>query len=127
MKILDSEYIIKYYGTYFSKANIFIVLELVKDGDLFDYIDRLKFLEEYEASLVILQLMQAIEYMNKVGVVHRDLKPENILLEANPDKSIKRIKLIDFGVASLLEKGAKVDHACGTPGYLGTFPLLFGS
>ena len=123
MSLLDSEYIIKYFGTFSNKEKLFIVTELVKDGDLFDFIVRQEFLEEFDASLIVRQLLEAVEYMHRVGVVHRDLKPENIMLQSHPDGSLKRIKIIDFGFASQIEKGAKLTSGCGTSGYMGTLPL----
>lgn len=119
MKLLDSEYIIKYFGTFDTRDKIFIVTELVKDGDLFDYIVKNDFIEEYEASLIVRQLLEAVEYMHKVGVVHRDLKPENIMMQKNPDGTVKKIKIIDFGFGSQIEKGMKLTHGCGTTGYMG--------
>ena len=58
------------------------------------------FLEEYESALIMKQLIDAIYYLNELGLIHRDLKPENIMIVSNKDKNIvHRVKLIDFGFA----------------------------
>ena len=46
------------------------------------------------------QLIEAVKYLNELGLIHRDLKPENVMVITNKDKSIiSRVKLIDFGFA----------------------------
>ena len=47
--------------------------------------------------------MSCVKYYQEKGIVHRDLKPQNILLESDLD--VDRIKLIDFGTATLSKKG----------------------
>jgi serine/threonine protein kinase len=70
---------------------------------------------------IAVSLCDALEYLHRHGVVHRDLKPENILIETLPDGT-DRVKLIDFGLASL--QGAsrvtfgKLSQVMGTPDYI---------
>jgi serine/threonine protein kinase len=52
----------------------------MKEGDLADYIIKKEFLEEFEASLVIHHLLEAVHYINSLGIIHRDLKAENIMV-----------------------------------------------
>jgi serine/threonine protein kinase len=61
------------------------VTELVKDGDLFDFIAKHRYLQEYDAALIMAQLFDTLSYIHKVGIVHRDLKPENIMVVYGPD------------------------------------------
>lgn len=64
-------------------------------------------MEEFEASIIVKQIIQAIMYINAMGLIHRDLKAENILVQMGliqvhkrEDKTlIERVKLIDFGFA----------------------------
>lgn len=51
------------------------------EGDLDDYVKEKMFLEEYEASFVLKQLIEAIDHLNKLSLIHRDLKPENIMVQ----------------------------------------------
>jgi calcium/calmodulin-dependent protein kinase I len=66
---------------------LFIVMELIKGGDLFDrIIDKGKY-SEFEAREVMRMLLEAVKYLHSKGIVHRDLKPENILLVDNSPTS----------------------------------------
>lgn len=125
MKMLHHSSIIRYYETYDSKDNIYIVTEYVKDGDLFDHILNNGFIEEYEASLVIRQLIQAINYLHNTGIIHRDLKPENIMVEKDDKEHLRTVKIIDFGFSCLVENLKKNSICCGTPNYVA--PEVFGS
>lgn len=69
-------------------------------GELFDYIVNSKRLEEKEASGILQQIVNAVEYLHKLGIVHRDLKPENLLLDANYN-----VKVVDFGLSNIYAKG----------------------
>lgn len=57
-----------------SKTTLYIVTELMGDGDLHDYVKSKTFLDEYEASTVLNDILHAIEYLNGLGIIHRDLK-----------------------------------------------------
>jgi len=81
MKVLEHPHVIKLMDTIETKTNIYIVTDLVSDGDLFDHIKNNEFLEEYETSYITKQLLNSLNYLHGVGVIHRDLKPENILLK----------------------------------------------
>ena len=51
------------------------------EGDLFEYTKKNCFLEEYEAAIILKQLIDSILYLNEeLGIIHRDLKPENVLV-----------------------------------------------
>ena len=50
------------------------------DGDLHDYVKSKKFLEEFEAATILSDILQAVKYLNSLGLIHRDLKSENIMV-----------------------------------------------
>ena len=62
------------------ETNFYIVSELMRGGDLSDYIEKNDRLTESQAASVIKQTLSAVNYMHQQKFLHRDLKPENILL-----------------------------------------------
>ena len=64
--------------------------------------------------------MRGLAYLHETKVVHRDIKLENLVFGREDD--FESLKIIDFGIAALLEEGT-LTSACGTPGYLA--PELF--
>eukprot|EP00296_Roombia_truncata_P000103 JP435763.1.p1 GENE.JP435763.1~~JP435763.1.p1 ORF type:complete len:340 (+),score=101.43 JP435763.1:1-1020(+) len=101
---------------------LYLVLELVTGGELFDRIVAKGSYSEKEASNLIARVLEALQYLHQKGIVHRDLKPEN-LLYASPAEDAS-IKLADFGLAKMIGGGGgggggQVMHTtCGTPGYV---------
>jgi len=97
------------------KTKVFLVMELVTGGELFDRIVEKGSYSEKDAADLIKQVLSAVAYMHEEGVVHRDLKPEN-LLYYSPDIDSK-IMISDFGLSKMEESGVMAT-ACGTPGYV---------
>jgi 5'-AMP-activated protein kinase catalytic alpha subunit len=106
-----------------SKSNIFLVLEFIQGGELFDKIVRAGRFDEVTARKYFRQLVGAIAYCHKQNVVHRDLKPENLLLDRE-----ENLKISDFGLSNfartddLPPEASAVDRllhtTCGTPNYV---------
>ncbi|ESW11001.1 hypothetical protein PHAVU_009G257000 [Phaseolus vulgaris] len=97
-----------------SKTKIYIVLELLDGGELFDKIAAKGRLKEDEARTYFQQLINAVDYCHSRGVYHRDLKPENLLLDSN-----SVLKVSDFGLSTYSQKDDELLHtACGTPHYV---------
>jgi serine/threonine protein kinase len=112
---LDHPYIVRLDDFYVTESFVYLVMELLPGGDLFDRIVDKGRYEETESRRVMRRLLAAVSYLHeKENVVHRDLKPENILL-ARRDSDID-VKLTDFGVAKTVnDDGCKT--FCGTPLY----------
>jgi len=72
-----------------SRTKIFIVLELVTGGELFDQIVKEGRFTPDKARKYIRQLMNGMSYCTSKGVCHRDLKPENLLLDGNANLKIR--------------------------------------
>lgn len=90
MKLLNHSCIIKFVEIIETKTHLNIITEVVRDGDLFDYITNNENLNEQEASLIMSQLFDTVNYVHSVGIVHRDLKPENIMIVL--DQTTKSVK-----------------------------------
>ena len=109
-----------------TSTKIFIVLELVDGGELFEYLLDRKRLPESEARHFLLQLTEGLSYCHGKGIFHRDLKPENLLLDLQGN-----LKISDFGLSTLYVGSADADGVvqdqdrmellhttCGTPNYV---------
>ena len=80
---------------------LYVFLEMMKGGELFDVISKYNCIPEDSASNYVHKIALAISDLHKLGLIHRDIKPENILLKSpimdldqEPD-----LKLADFGFA----------------------------
>jgi len=99
-----------------TKHHLYMVLELLKGGELFESVVKKKRYTEAEAANVIRQVARACQYMHQRGVIHRDLKPENLVYL---DKENTQICVTDFGLAKFVNyEGGLMKTACGTPGYV---------
>jgi len=77
-------------------------------GSLFDQISKRGHFTEAEASQVIKELAEALEFLHHKGIAHRDLKPENILCELEDSVTPVRICDFDLGNAIVLEQESPV-------------------
>lgn len=117
MKLVRHPNVVNLIEVLASKTTIFIVLELVTGGELFDMILATGKLPEDDARVYFHQLIDGVSYCHERGVCHRDLKPENLLLD---DRG--RLKISDFGLSALPEHGGQtmdnLQTTCGTPNYV---------
>ncbi|KAG8136802.1 hypothetical protein E2320_005359 [Naja naja] len=96
-------------------TELYLVMELVKGGDLFDAITSTNKYTERDASGMLYNLASAIKYLHTLNIVHRDIKPENLLVYEHQDGS-KSLKLGDFGLATIVD--GPLYTVCGTPTYV---------
>ncbi|XP_029107179.1 serine/threonine-protein kinase DCLK1a isoform X1 [Scleropages formosus] len=96
-------------------SELYLVMELVKGGDLFDAITSTSKYTERDASGMLFNLANAIKYLHSLNIVHRDIKPENLLVYEHQDGS-KSLKLGDFGLATVVD--GPLYTVCGTPTYV---------
>eukprot|EP00252_Welwitschia_mirabilis_P021846 TRINITY_DN571_c1_g3_i1.p1 TRINITY_DN571_c1_g3~~TRINITY_DN571_c1_g3_i1.p1 ORF type:complete len:438 (-),score=82.75 TRINITY_DN571_c1_g3_i1:297-1610(-) len=116
MKLIKHPNIIKLHEVMASKSKIYIVLDFVTGGELFDKIVKHGRLREDEARRYFHQLINAIDFCHSRGVYHRDLKPENLLLD-----SYGNLKVSDFGLSALpqqIREDGLLHTTCGTPNYV---------
>ena len=105
-------HIMRVYELVESADGVFIVMEYLPGGELYDLILKKQKFTEDEARKIFQQLICAIEYCHSHGVVHRDIKPENILLDDQ-----ENIKLGDFGLATYCLDGRFLYTSCGSVNY----------
>ncbi|KAH7524797.1 hypothetical protein FEM48_Zijuj06G0157200 [Ziziphus jujuba var. spinosa] len=114
MKVLDRSTIIKHKMVLASRTKIYIILEFITGGELFDKIIHHGRLSEAESRRYFQQLIDGVDYCHSKGVYHRDLKPENLLLDSQGN-----LKISDFGLSALPEQGVSLLRTtCGTPNYV---------
>lgn len=116
MKLIKHPNVVRIHEVMGSKTKIYIVLEYVTGGELFDTIVNHGRMREDEARRYFQQLINAVDYCHSRGVYHRDLKPENLLLD-----SCGNLKVSDFGLSALsqqLKDDGLLHTTCGTPNYV---------
>ncbi|KAK5637877.1 hypothetical protein RI129_000115 [Pyrocoelia pectoralis] len=102
LRKLTHHNIVQLLETYEDKSKVYLVMELVTGGELFDRIVEKGSYTEKDASGLIRQVLEAVDYMHEQGVVHH----EN-----------SKIMISDFGLSKMEDSGVMAT-ACGTPGYV---------
>jgi len=116
LQTIQHPHIIKIADVFETETDLFLILELVSGGDLFDRIVSKSFYKEDEAKILFGKLVEAVAYLHSTGIAHRDLKPENILLATKDDDT--NIKVSDFGLSKVVGEDQLMKTLCGTPQYL---------
>lgn len=113
MKALDHTNIVSLNDVLYSPKRVFMVMELVRGGELFESLVNNGRQDEDTARKYFHQLIDAVHYCHHRGVYHRDLKPENLLLGESGE-----LKITDFGFSAMKDYGAHLLHTnCGSPHY----------
>lgn len=112
MKLISHPNIMGLYDVWENKNDLYLILEYIEGGELFDYLIKRGRLLEYEAINYFKQIIHGIGYLHQFNICHRDLKPENLLLDFN-----KNIKIADFGMAALQVNEKLLETSCGSPHY----------
>ncbi|SCU95664.1 LAFA_0G01508g1_1 [Lachancea sp. 'fantastica'] len=112
MKLLNHPNVLRLYDVWETNSSLYMVLEYVEKGELFNLLVDRGPLPENEAIRFFRQIIIGISYCHALGIVHRDLKPENLLLDHKFN-----IKIADFGMAALESKDKLLETSCGSPHY----------
>lgn len=112
LKLFRHPHIIKLYQVINTPSDIFMVMEYVSGGELFDHIVKNGRLTENEGRKFFQQIISGVAYCHRHMIVHRDLKPENLLLDHNMN-----VKIADFGLSNMMKDGEFLRTSCGSPNY----------
>ncbi|XP_006349867.1 CBL-interacting serine/threonine-protein kinase 1-like [Solanum tuberosum] len=116
LKVLKHPNVVRLYEVLASKTKIYMVLEYVNGGELFDRIASKGKLSETQGRKLFQQLIDGVSYCHDKGVFHRDLKLENVLIDGG-----RNIKISDFGLSALpqhLRDDGLLHTTCGSPNYV---------
>ena len=97
MSIIDHPNIVRVYEYFECHDIVFIVMEYMSGGELFDRIVEYEHYTEKQAAADFSAIVDAVRYCHSLGIAHRDLKPENLLYQSQDENSV--IKVSDFGLA----------------------------
>lgn len=112
MKLLNHPNVLRLYDVWETSKSLYLILEYVEGGELFDMLVEKGPLPEYEAVRYFRQIIMGASYCHALGICHRDLKPENLLLDHDMN-----VKLADFGMAALENNDRMLETSCGSPHY----------
>uniref|UniRef100_A0AC35TRR1 Non-specific serine/threonine protein kinase n=1 Tax=Rhabditophanes sp. KR3021 TaxID=114890 RepID=A0AC35TRR1_9BILA len=112
MRLIKHPHVITLYQVMSTPSDIFMFMEYVSGGELFEYIVSHGRLKVPEARRLFQQLISGVDYCHRQKVVHRDIKPENILID-----SCRNLKIADFGLSSNLLDGCFLRTSCGSLNY----------
>merc|ERR1719266_1663841 len=105
MQKVDHKNCVKLYEIYETHSRLFMVMELLTGGELFDRIVTKGSYSEKEAADVCATIAEALKYLHGNGIVHRDLKPENLIYSSDHPDAL--LKITDFGLAKYRTREAK--------------------
>ncbi|TFK46841.1 Pkinase-domain-containing protein [Heliocybe sulcata] len=114
MKLMNHPNIMRIYDVYEGDKELYLILEYVEGGELFDYLVNHGKLRPLQALAYFKQIVYGLNYAHTFSIIHRDLKPENILIHSfNPPL----VKIADWGMAAFAPPDRQLDTSCGSPHY----------
>jgi len=113
LRKLRHPHIVEFIEMIETDKKLFMVMEYVNGTDLMSFILKKGKLSEKESNRFFKQIVSALDYCHRQGVIHRDIKHSNILVDQHGD-----LKLIDFGLSNFfVQNGKLMASFCGTPAY----------
>ncbi len=113
LQTLDHPFLVGMIFCFQTEERIYFVMPFVRGGELFQHLRQEKFFKEDKVRFYAASIGLALDYLHSKGIIYRDIKPENILIGEDG-----YLKLIDFGMAKIVQNDEKATSFCGTPEYL---------
>ena len=113
LQTLDHPFLVGMIFCFQTEERIYFVMPFVRGGELFQHLRQEKFFKEDKVRFYAASIGLALDYLHSKGIIYRDIKPENILIGEDG-----YLKLIDFGMAKIIQNDEKATSFCGTPEYL---------
>ena len=117
LRSMNHPNVVTLYEVFESQTKLYLVMELLTGGELFDRIVGMGKYSEEDARYFTFKLLNAVLYLHDRQICHRDLKPENILLASQEENA--ELKISDFGLSKVAASDELLmSTRCGTPGYV---------
>jgi len=114
MKLMNHPNILRIYDVYEGDKELYLILEYVEGGELFDFLVNRGKLPPLDALAYFKQIIYGLNYAHAFSIIHRDLKPENILIHSLDPPLIK---IADWGMAAFAPPSLELETSCGSPHY----------
>ncbi len=114
LRLVHHKNIVRLIDVFEDRLHVYIVMEMISGGELFDRIVGRSILDEATACSVIEPIADTLVYLHRLGIAHRDLKPENILC----GEKLSDLKIADFGLSKLMLPTEHCHFPCGTLSYV---------
>jgi serine/threonine protein kinase len=114
MKLMNHPNIMRIYDIYEGDKELYLILEYVEGGELFDFLVNRGKLAPLEALGYFKQIVYGLNYAHTFSIIHRDLKPENILIHSLDPPLVK---IADWGMAAFAPPTLQLQTSCGSPHY----------
>uniref|UniRef100_A0A7N0VE53 non-specific serine/threonine protein kinase n=1 Tax=Kalanchoe fedtschenkoi TaxID=63787 RepID=A0A7N0VE53_KALFE len=113
LRLLVHPHIVRLYEVVVTPTEIHLVMELMKNGELYNYVvQHGGRLGEDEARRFFQQIISGVDWCHRNRIVHRDLKLENLLLDRH-----NNVKITDFGLSNVMRDGRFLKESCGSRDY----------
>ena len=100
MRSLDHKNVIKFVELHESKNSVYLILELLQGGELYNQVTLMKHLSLKQIQKIMFDILNGLSYLDSQNIMHRDLKLENIIFKNEGDLGENVLKIVDFGLAS---------------------------
>ena len=113
LQTLDFPFLVGLVFCFQTEESIYFVMPFIRGGELFQHLKNEKNFKEEKVKFYAAIIGLSLEYLHNNEIIYRDIKPENILIDENG-----YLKLVDFGLAKMVEGEEKATSFCGTPEYV---------
>ncbi|CAK68809.1 unnamed protein product (macronuclear) [Paramecium tetraurelia] len=116
MRQLNHTHIMQMYEVYETQNSLYVGLELLEGGSLYDLIKEKTLLSTSQIQQIMVGVLQGLHHMHQKDIMHRDLKLENILFKHQ--KKMDSVVIADYGLATKVNEPVYLYSRCGTPGFV---------
>mmetsp|Transcript_34400 Transcript_34400/g.60284 ORF Transcript_34400/g.60284 Transcript_34400/m.60284 type:complete len:398 (+) Transcript_34400:48-1241(+) len=107
-------FLVRLHYAFQTPDKLFMVMDFAAGGELFMHIRENNYLSEERTKFYAAEILLALDWLHRKGVIYRDLKPENVLLDKDG-----HVKISDFGLSKVgLNASKQAFSICGTPEYM---------